>query len=159
MLARRPPWPGHSVRRYYQHGTSALQFFQINVHLALRPFQWLLLAPRCSAAPLLLCALACCAVLPSLLLAAPHSLGWSKSNPQLWKDATHDVFESRGNLSVSDWTNERCFVGIRESFVSSCRAPVGANRLKARARRRRTRSGRSSSCSAERSHQPGPQCA
>jgi hypothetical protein len=57
-------------------------------------------------------------VLPSLLLAVPHSLGWSKTNPQLWKDATYDVFESRGNLSVSDWTKERCFVGIRESFVT-----------------------------------------
>ena len=90
----------------------------VNAHLALRPFQRLILAPRCSVAPLLLCALACCAVLPSLLLAAPHSLGWSKSSPQLWKDATYDVFESGGNLSVSDWTNERCFVGIRESFVT-----------------------------------------
>jgi hypothetical protein len=33
-------------------------------------------------------------------------------------EGRHDVFESRGNLSVSDWTNERCFVGIRESFVT-----------------------------------------
>ena len=57
-------------------------------------------------------------MLPSLLLAVPHSLGWSKSNPQLWKDATYDVFESRGNLSVSDWTTECCFVGTRESFVT-----------------------------------------
>ena len=79
-------------------------------------------APRCSVAPLLLRALACCAVLPSLLLAVTHPLGWSKSNPQLWKDAPYDVFESRGNLSVSDWTNERCFVGIRESFVTHPRA-------------------------------------
>jgi len=36
----------------------------------------------------------------------------------LWKDATYDVFESRGILPVSDWSQEYCFVGIRESFVS-----------------------------------------
>ena len=57
-------------------------------------------------------------MLPSLLLAVPHSLGWSNSNPQLWKDARYDVLESRGILPVSDWTNECCFVGIRESFVT-----------------------------------------
>ena len=48
----------------------------------------------------------------------PHSLGWSESSPQLWKDATYDVFESRGILPVSDWSQEYCFVGIRESFVA-----------------------------------------
>ena len=36
----------------------------------------------------------------------------------MWNDATYDVFESRGILPVSDWTNECCFVGIRESFVT-----------------------------------------
>jgi hypothetical protein len=36
----------------------------------------------------------------------------------LWKDATYDVFESRGILPVSDWSQEYCFVGIRESFVA-----------------------------------------
>ena len=53
-------------------------------------------------------------MLPSLLLAVLQSLGWSKSKPQLWNDATYDVFENRGILPVSDWTNERCFAGIRE---------------------------------------------
>jgi hypothetical protein len=57
-------------------------------------------------------------VLPSLLLAVLHYLGWIPSNPQLWNDATFDVFENRGILPVSDWTGECCFVGIRESFVS-----------------------------------------
>jgi hypothetical protein len=61
-------------------------------------------APRCSSAPLLLCAIACCVVPPSLFFAVPHSLGWSESSPQLWKDATYDVFESRGILPVSDWS-------------------------------------------------------
>jgi hypothetical protein len=42
--------------------------------------------------------------LPALLIAVPHSLGWSKPNPQLWNDATYDVFESRGILPVSDWS-------------------------------------------------------
>ena len=36
----------------------------------------------------------------------------------MWKDATYDVFESRGILPVSDWSQEYCFVGIRESFVA-----------------------------------------
>ena len=47
-----------------------------------------------------------------------HYLGWKPSNPQVWNDATLDVFENRGILPVSDWTGECCFVGIRESFVS-----------------------------------------
>ena len=47
-----------------------------------------------------------------------HFLGWKPSNPQVWDDATLDVFENRGILPVSDWTGECCFVGIRELFVS-----------------------------------------
>ena len=47
-----------------------------------------------------------------------HFLGWSPSSPQLWNNATFDVFENCGILPVSDWTGECCFVGIRESFVS-----------------------------------------
>ena len=72
----------------------------------------------------LLCSLVdlCSCLLRSAALAAfsavPHSLGWSESSPQLWKDATYDVFESRGILPVSDWSQEYCFVGIRESFVA-----------------------------------------
>ena len=52
--------------------------------------------------------------MPSLLLAVPHSLGWSESSPQLRNDATYDVCESRGILPVSEY----CCVGIRESFVA-----------------------------------------
>ena len=58
---------------------------------------------------LLLCSLVapCYCLLRSAALAffaVPHSLGWSESGPQLWKDATYDVFESRGILPVSDWS-------------------------------------------------------
>ena len=36
---------------------------------------------------------------------------------QLWNDATYDIFEKRCILPVADWSDECCFVAIRESFV------------------------------------------
>ena len=81
-------------------------------------------APLCSALLPCLVAPRCFLVAPrscslrSAALAVLHYLGWKPSNPQVWNDATLDVFENRGILPVSDWTGECCFVGIRESFVS-----------------------------------------
>ena len=71
-----------------------------------------LVAPRCFLVAPRSCSLR------SVALAVLHYLGWKPSNPQVWNDATLDVFENRGILPVSDWTGEGCFVGIRESFVS-----------------------------------------
>ena len=35
----------------------------------------------------------------------------------MWNDATYDIFEKRCILPVADWSDECCFVAIRESFV------------------------------------------
>ena len=42
---------------------------------------------------------------------------WQKGSTQLWNDATYDIFEKRCILPVADWSDEGCFVAIRESFV------------------------------------------
>ena len=42
---------------------------------------------------------------------------WQKGSTQLWNDATYDIFEKRCILPVADWSDECCFVAIRESFV------------------------------------------
>ncbi|WP_353239706.1 hypothetical protein [Limnohabitans sp.] len=42
---------------------------------------------------------------------------WQQGSTQLWNDATYDIFEKRCILPVADWSDECCFVAIRESFV------------------------------------------
>ena len=60
----------------------------------------------------------------------PAPPGWTHNNKQLWHDATYDVFENRSILPVSDWPDECCFAGIRETFVQQLqvRALVGESR-------------------------------